>query len=81
MLPAVKYLFLMTLVVFYWITTNLLKLEKTKWKHKKCMMTMEKSDFNRFDCLPNNYDCVFECSMNNNTGWTPSKTGGSKYLV
>lgn len=45
------------------------------------MMTMEKSDFNRLDCLPNNYDCVFECSMNNNRGWTPSKTGGSKYLV
>lgn len=42
-------------------------------------MTMEKSDFNRFDCLPNN--CVFECSMNNNRGWTPSKTGGSKYFL
>lgn len=48
------------------------------------MMAMEKSDFNRFNCLPNNYDCVFECTMNNNRGglrWTPSKTGDSKYLV
>lgn len=48
------------------------------------MRTMEKSDFNRFNCLPNNYDCVFECTMNNNRGglrWTPSKTGDSKYLL
>lgn len=47
-------------------------------------MTMENCDFNRFNCLTNNYDCVSEFTMNKNRGglrWTQSKTGDSKYSI